>query len=247
MSTIGFGIGRSAASNALREQEWNLYAKIPALYLISDAERVGEKRFVDIVSRAVEGGLSMLQLREPRWPVERVVRFAELLAERFPEEFLLTVNYRPKSEDFDDLYRLLSTGVRGVHLGRCAATAVTDIREQLEESHLVGFSAHTLEEVDDAFRLGADYVSYSPVYSPISKSESVSSHGIDGLRVVCSQTTGPVYALGGINAERAGLTRNAGAAGVAVIGAIVDSANPASATRLLLARVNNKPPTRPPR
>ncbi len=207
---------------------------LPRLYLISDADRVGEERFLEVVTAAVGAGLRMLQLREPGWPVDRIRRMASRLAP-LREELSVVLSCHPGA-DGDERERLVSSSnLVGVHLGRCRPEAVLPVRQRLSENLVVGYSAHTVDELTAAFRHGADYVSFSPVFPPRSKETLVEPHGLEGLRHACENADGPVYALGGITTETASSALQVGAAGIAVIGAITDAEDVALATRALLA------------
>ena len=48
---------------------------LPPLYVVTDADRLGEERVRDSIRSAAEGGLSMVQLREPSWSIERLEAF----------------------------------------------------------------------------------------------------------------------------------------------------------------------------
>ena len=208
---------------------------LPSLYLISDVQRVGAKRFIDATRAAIAAGLRMLQLREPGWPAARLRELMERLRPDLPDDFRVIINCRPGASFEDRRVLARELDLDGMHLGGCGVEAISTPRERLGERVLLGYSAHAVDEVARAFHLGVDYVSFSPVYAPLSKPRTVRPHGVEGLRRACECSAGPVYALGGIDAERARQVRQAGAAGVAVIGAILDAAEPDAATRALLA------------
>jgi thiamine-phosphate pyrophosphorylase len=80
-----------------------------------------------------------------------------------------------------------------------------------------GVSCHTLEEVRRAEAEGADYVFFSPVFTPISKAGYGLAAGLERLAESCAAVRIPVWALGGITVENEPLCMKAGAAGVAGI------------------------------
>jgi thiamine-phosphate pyrophosphorylase len=121
---------------------------------------------------------------------------------------------------------------------------------------LVGYSSHSLAEIREAARSGADYVFLSPIFRPLSKAGSPGSPpsmrspppgarsasllgpeplvGLEGLAEACRRSPIPVYALGGIGPRHAGALRRAGAAGGAAIGSILDASDPEEAVRSFL-------------
>ena len=74
--------------------------QLPPLYLISDAERVGEDRLLKTIQQACRGGLNLVQLREPTWNVERLESRARRLLEKVKQEPALVVNCHPGKDFF---------------------------------------------------------------------------------------------------------------------------------------------------
>ena len=100
---------------------------------------------------------------------------------------------------------------------------------------LVGRSCHGLDEVRQAEIEGADYVTISPVFETESKPGYGPALGLGGLGRIARQAHVPVYALGGIDLGRVAACRDAGAAGIAVQGAVARSPNPEETIAALLA------------
>lgn len=75
-----------------------------------------------------------------------------------------------------------------------------------------GASCHSLEDVLEAARLGADCCTFSHIY-PTQCKPGLPPRGLDELRLVCARSPIPVYALGGITPDRIPELRAAGAAG----------------------------------
>jgi thiamine-phosphate diphosphorylase len=116
----------------------------------------------------------------------------------------------------------LLAGVAGVHVGGYGAS-VAEVRAQLGASAIVGFSAHSESDVIAAIDMGADYVFLSPIFPPTSKPRSRPILGTSELARICSMSSIPIFALGGVTAETIGSCRDAGAAGAAVIGYVFGS------------------------
>ena len=90
-------------------------------------------------------------------------------------------------------------------------------------------------EAADAFEQGASYVSLSPVFLPLSKTGGFQPLGLEELGRACSILSGPVYALGGVTSAAASSIKDLGAAGIAVITAILEADDPAGIARELRA------------
>jgi thiamine-phosphate pyrophosphorylase len=144
----------------------------------------------------------------------------------------------------------------GVHLGFDAMEPEA-ARTLLGETALIGLSLHGAEEVlaivrtDGADRESdrgraqpargpqassrfarSDYAHLAPIWDPLSKPASRPALGLGELERACAAGL-PILAQGGVDAHRAALALAAGAAGIAVTGQVVQSADPADAVRLL--------------
>lgn len=97
---------------------------------------------------------------------------------------------------------------------------------------VVGRSCHGADELARLTR--EDYVTVSPIFPSASKPGYGPPLWPDGLRALCRRADRPVLALGGVETpERAAAAVAAGAAGVAVMGAVMRAADPAAVTAAL--------------
>jgi thiamine-phosphate pyrophosphorylase len=166
-----------------------------------------------------------VQLREKDLPGRPLLALAERLrALTAPAGALLLVN--------DRVDVAIAAGADGVHLGG-GAMPVAAARRLLPAGALVGVSTHSAGELSAAAVAGADFAFFGPVYETPSKTGPPQDE--QGLRVAVAGAALPVLAIGGVSAGRVAGLRAAGAAGVAVIRAILSSDDPRTATRQLLA------------
>jgi thiamine-phosphate pyrophosphorylase len=113
----------------------------------------------------------------------------------------------------------------------------------------VGRSCHTPGELVAAARDGvAAYATFSPVFSTTSKPGYGPALGIDGLAAGCQAAAGvgsplAVYALGGIGPAQAAACLAAGAAGVAVMGAVMRASDPRGIVRTMICELDAAHPT----
>ncbi len=106
--------------------------------------------------------------------------------------------------EYEDIKAFLHTDVKlarelnayGVHL---PSTAFDRIKEAKKYNLSVIISTHTIEEVIKAEKLGADYVTYSPIFRTPNKGEP---KGIDDLKNILSKVNIKVFALGGITTKK---------------------------------------------
>jgi thiamine-phosphate pyrophosphorylase len=100
----------------------------------------------------------------------------------------------------------------------------------------LGRSCHGATSLALARERGAAYATLSPVFTTTSKPGYGPALGLSRLSALVREASDlPVYALGGVDATNAGSCREAGARGVAVMGAVMNAADPGAATRELLA------------
>jgi thiamine-phosphate pyrophosphorylase len=128
-------------------------------------------------------------------------------------------------------------GADGVHLGGDAGT-VADARAVCGAHTWISVAAHSDDAVRAAVAGGADGVLVSPIFSTrgaFLPERTKPGRGVDALRSARAITGGRValYALGGVTADNAGSCTEAGAHGVAVIRALLASAEPAVAARAI--------------
>ncbi len=128
----------------------------------------------------------------------------------------------------------LAVGADGVHVG-ADDLPVAVARRLLGPDAVVGASARTLPAAHAAVADGASYLGVGPCYPTSSKPGLPDPIGLGRLAEIADAVGVPVVAIGGVTASTVAEVLAAGAAGVAVIGAVTRAADPAAATRALLA------------
>ena len=213
------------------------------IYIITDGGLLRQSGIlIERVSKllcAAKGRAAYVQLREQ---VSEADKEQVLPPASDAELFELTHALSPLCREFDaklvinrrpDLYGRLP--IDGVHLGRLGP-GVAETRSELGKDALIGYSAHSAGEAEEAFKQGADYAFLSPIFDPASKARAAPSLGCEVLQLACEKCSGPVYALGGIGAENIGRCKKAGAEGGAAIGSfILDEAPELAVSRFLEA------------
>ena len=127
----------------------------------------------------------------------------------------------------------LAAGADGVH-GGADDLPVSDLRKLLGPNRLVGGTAR---DPDTALRHqadGASYVGVGPVYATATKDGLPEPLGPAGVEKVAAAVDIPVIAIAGITVDRVPELLDAGAHGVAVIGAVAHAADPIAAAAELL-------------
>ena len=122
-------------------------------------------------------------------------------------------------------------GADGVHVGQ-TDLAVKDARQIVGPHRLVGVSTHNAEQVRRAVLDGANYAGIGPVFPSNTKSFSQYG-GLSLVQQVATNTTLPLFAIGGINTENAEAVIQAGASRLAVGSAVTTAADPNKIVALL--------------
>jgi thiamine-phosphate pyrophosphorylase len=203
-----------------------------SVYVITGRRIAGDRSILDVVRAAIRGGASVVQLREKTAATREIVELGQALREiTRPAGIPLIVN--------DRLDIALAIGAEGVHVGH-DDMPVGLARRLIGPDRLLGASPETVSEARQMERDGADYLGVGDVYGTPSKSDAGPPIGVDGLTEVIRAVSIPVVAIGGITLENAGAVIQAGAAGVAVISAVVSAPDPEAAARRLRELVNVK-------
>ncbi|HEV2336560.1 MAG TPA: thiamine phosphate synthase [Stellaceae bacterium] len=201
----------------------------PPLLVISDRSQA-RRALVEIAAAAFRGGCRWFSLREKDLPAaERRDLLRALVA--------LGHRYGATVTAHDDIAAVVAVGAGGVHLPSGGDPAAA--RRQLP-SGLIGVSAHAPEEAALQLAAGADYVTLSPIFLTASKPGYGPAVGVDALAAAARLATGPVVALGGIDAANAAACLAVGAAGIAVMGEAMRAADPEATVRRLLAAIAAK-------
>lgn len=194
--------------------------KRPILCLVTD-RMVCRRPLAAAVAEAVAGGVDWVQLRERDLGGAALLDLATGIARVAGDRSRVTlvVNRR--------LDVALAVGNAGVHLG-FDAVRPEDARRLLGPDLPVGVSAHAPEEIAAAAAAGASYAFLAPVFPPRSKAATRPALGIDAL-AQAARSPIAVLAQGGCDESNAAAVVAAGAAGVAVTGAILMAEDPRAA------------------
>ncbi len=192
--------------------------RLRGLYGIADA---GWGDPVVIGAALAAAGCGVIQLRAKGWSAARIAAAgAALLPVLHTHGSKLIIN--------DHLAVAARIGADGVHLGQDDG-ALDDARRALPPSALIGYSTHTLAQVDAA--QGADYIGFGPVFTTDTKVTGVAARGVALLAQAVARSRCPVVAIGGINARNLADVQGTGAESWAVISAILGAADLGAAVR----------------
>jgi thiamine-phosphate pyrophosphorylase len=203
-----------------------------SLYLVLDPVQCGGHDAAIAVARAaLEGGVTLVQLRAPEWHKRA---WFDLARELLP----ITRAHRVPFVINDHVDVALAVGADGVHVGQRDLPA--DItRKMLGPDALIGLSVSNLDEAADADRFDGviDYIGAGPVWATPTKTDASAPCGIDGIAAIRARARYPTVAIGGIQADNAADVMRAQPAGIAVVSAICRASNPRDAAASLAATI----------
>ena len=93
------------------------------------------------------------------------------------------------------------------------------------EDKVIGATAKTVEQAQEAYHQGADYLGVGAIYPTTTKVKTVLT-STETLRAICAAVPIPVNAIGGLNRENVDVLRAIPIAGICVVSAIMKAENP---------------------
>jgi len=196
---------------------------LPPLQAIVDIDVAAASRWTPLdLSRAyLDGGARFLQLRAKALPSAPFLDICdEVVALARQADALVIVNDRV------DLAKL--SGASGVHVGQDDLPVAT-ARALLDDDAIVGFSTHSVDQIEAALTQRASYVAVGPVFGTRTKDTGYNAVGLDLVREARRLAPAcPIVAIGGITLDRAASVLEAGATSVAVIGDLLSHGDPAA-------------------
>jgi len=194
-----------------------------ALHVLTDREWSRGRDTLSVARAAIEGGATVIQLRDKAAGTRALVEEGLALRELTREQgALLIVN--------DRVDVALAIDADGAHVGQDDLPAAL-ARALLGPERILGVSAGNLAEAEAAVAAGADYLGVGPIYATRGKADAGPPTGAALLRELAARYPVPLVAIGGITAGNAGEAIRAGASGVAVITAVVAADDIAAAAR----------------
>lgn len=191
------------------------------LYLVTDRDLSLGRSLEEIVTKAVAGGVTMVQLREKEASTGEFVALARKLIEVLkPMNIPLIIN--------DRVDVALAVDADGVHIGQ-SDMAYEDVRRLLGKDKIIGLSVENLEDIENANKLDVDYVGVSPVFGTPTKTDTAKPFGIQGLKEAVRLSAHPAVGIGGMNKETVKDVMQTGCDGIAVVSAICSADNPTEA------------------
>jgi thiamine-phosphate pyrophosphorylase len=191
----------------------------PLLHLVTDP-RLPRAQLLAVIRAAAENGADWIQVRDHRASARELFDLARAVVTLCrPRGVRVAVN--------DRIDVALAAGADGVQLG--GRSLPVGVARDLVGALSLGVSVHSLESAVQAEAEGADWITFGHVF-PTSSHPDATPRGVAALAQAVQAVHIPVIAIGGIGGRQVGPVMQAGAAGIAVMSAILDAPDPARAT-----------------
>lgn len=196
-----------------------------ALYLVTDESMCSEKGLIETVLDAIDGGVSMVQLRDKQASDDELYHKACALHEAIDGRVPLLLN--------DRVNIAKKAKLEGAHIGQSDGS-VDEARAMLGNEAWLGLSVTNTSQLKNLDSKKLDYIGIGPVFATQTKKNHAPPIGIDGVKTLFAQSPLPAVAIGGIKAEHAQGLAQTGITGICVVSAICAADNPKLAAQTLL-------------
>lgn len=196
----------------------------PRLYFITNSTGFSEEEFFNRVEAALQGGITLLQLREKSRTTRQYLALAQKL-------HALTQSYGVPLIIDDRLDIAMAVDAEGVHLGQ-SDLPVSIARKLWQQDKIIGATAKNVPQAQDAYQQGADYLGVGAIYPTTTKVKTLLT-STQTLQDICMAVPIPVNAIGGLNKNNLGILKNIPIAGICVVSAIMKADDPRQAALLL--------------
>lgn len=197
------------------------------LYFITDSTGLSEETFLCRTEAALQGGVTLLQIREKDKTTREYLHLAQnvhALAQRYGVPLIID----------DRLDVAMAINAEGVHLGQ-SDMPIHMARSLFGSDKIIGATAKTVPQAREAYEQGADYLGVGAIYPTTTKVKTVLT-STDTLRDICHAVPIPVNAIGGLNKDNIHVLQGIPIAGICVVSAIMKAADPRQAAIDLRAR-----------
>ncbi len=186
--------------------------------------------YLERIALCIKGGVTSVQLREKSLSRAELLHFGRSLKN------LLDSNNIPLIVN-DHVDLCLQLDAAGVHLGQSDEEPL-EARAKLGPQKIIGLSVNTMAQIEEANTLPLDYIGVGAIFHTQNKSDVETIWGLEGLKKASIMSSHPIVAIGGVTPSNALSVLQAGAKGIAAIGAFHDAVDPYLSTQHFINTIN---------
>ncbi|MBR4815787.1 MAG: thiamine phosphate synthase [Lachnospiraceae bacterium] len=201
------------------------------LYFITDSTLYEKDEFLRRVKVALDGGVTLVQLREKERTTREYLELARAVHE-------LTMQYNVPLIIDDRLDIAMAADTEGVHLGQ-SDLPIHIARKLWGSDKIIGATAKTVEQAAEAYEQGADYLGVGAIYPTTTKVKTILT-STEMLDKICHAVPIPVNAIGGLNKDNIDVLKGIPIVGVCVVSAVMKAEDPKKAAEELSAAMFQK-------
>lgn len=194
------------------------------LYFITDSTGFEKDEFLKRVRLALEGGVTIIQLREKNRTTRGYIELAEAV-------HAITMEFNVPLIIDDRIDVMLAVDAEGVHVG-AEDMPVVLARKLIGKDKILGATAKTVEAATAAYNDGADYLGVGAIYPTTTKVKTILT-STETLDAITKAVPIPVNAIGGLNSSNLGVLKGINIAGVCAVSAIMKADSPKRAAEEL--------------
>jgi len=197
------------------------------LHVLTDTVLQNKFSHFELAQKALAGGADVIQYRNKNYHPETDRREIEkILNLKKQYNFTFIINDSPEEA--------ILCGADGCHIGAediAPDQAIQLFRKAGKYDAVLGVTVHNLEELKRISIEGVSYIGLGPVFGTTSKNIQLPALGLEKFSEICQLSSFPVIAIGNIQAENMRQVLDAGASGVAVLGAVCLAPDPEKAVQ----------------
>jgi thiamine-phosphate pyrophosphorylase len=201
------------------------------LYVIPDRKIGAPFSLEEQTEAALRGGATLIQLRDKEMEGRCLFEVAQSLRK-------ICHCYGTPLIINDRVDVALAVGADGVHLGQ-DDLPLEAVKPFVPDSFIVGVSAHTVEEAEQALALGASYIGIGAAYPTGSKVDA-KVVGPSRIREIMRKVPIPAVAIGGITIDKIPEIMTTGVQGVALISAVIGAPNIQAEAQKIMSLIEKK-------
>ena len=206
----------------------NIDKKTLRLYAVTDRTWLDGRTLYYDVEKALKGGVTLLQLREKNMSTDDFINSAKeikSLCEKYNVPLIINDNV--------DVAKAVNAD--GVHIGQNDMPA-HEARKILGKNKIIGVTAKTVEQAQNAEKDGADYLGSGAIFGRTTKGDA-KKMDMQTLKSITSSVNIPVVAIGGIDGDNVLQLKGTGIVGTAVVSGIFAQDDIETATKDLYNKI----------
>lgn len=185
-----------------------------SLYLCTNSEMNNNYLLEDCVEQAINGGISIVQVREKNKSYNEFLKIATSIKK-------ITDIYKVPLIINDNIEIAKEINADGIHIGQNDISC-SQARKLIGTEKIIGVTVSNIKEATKAIEDGANYLGVGAIFKSTTKSDATVV-GIDELKKICQISTIPVVVIGGINKDTIPLLKDIKIDGYAMIRPILST------------------------